>query len=340
MVIAQQTTSSSDGTFLGTVGRLDLMRWEREDLFEEMWSAPAPLPPPLPPPPPPPPPNGDHEHKDLEAGIASNTVTIEAHTLGFQLMGNRFDYLEARVKELEESEPPPEPIPDRLRLRWPADAPKIMTQGFGINPQWYNPFGLPGHEGLDFRALNGSQVYTMAAGQVYRVQKYDSGPYGIHVRIEHRIGDKIYKTAYAHFMDALVSEGDEVKEGQAIGKANNTGNSYGAHLHVTLKEDGANLKSWMSYMAKNPTTGAAKPNDIVNPVPYMPDLFPGLGWRVDTNGNLRTEPRKTAVNLIRLLRGGEVVQATGETDYDWWQVIAANDVVGWFWNPGYKLSAI
>ena len=52
-----------------------------------------------------------------------------------------------------EPPPPPGPEPDLFKLVWPTADPKIITQWYGINPQWYAPFGLPGHEGLDIRAL-------------------------------------------------------------------------------------------------------------------------------------------------------------------------------------------
>jgi murein DD-endopeptidase MepM/ murein hydrolase activator NlpD len=91
--------------------------------------------------------------------------------------------------EREENAPPPVPPPqDEFRLIWPTPEPKIITQWYGINPQWYSPFGLPGHEGLDMRSLNGTPIYAMAAGEVIRVETNpNNGPYGIHVRLKHSI---------------------------------------------------------------------------------------------------------------------------------------------------------
>jgi len=236
-------------------------------------------------------------------------------------------------------EPPIEPPiePDKFKLIWPTPEPKIITQWYGINPQWYAPFGLPGHEGLDMRALNGTPIYAMAAGEVVRVETNpNSGPYGIHVRIAHEFDGQVYKSVYAHFQSPKVEVGQIVNAGDVIGLADNTGNSSGAHLHITLKVVGKG-SPWMDT------------SDIVNPVPYLPSLFPectipgfdGLGWRVDIGGNFRKDPF-VANNIIRYISAGAVVFPTGEVDWndggDWWEMRFEN-VVGWFWNPGYKLSA-
>ena len=108
----------------------------------------------------------------------------------------------------------------------------VITQHFGVNPQYYAQFGLPGHEGIDFRAPHGTMIFACADGTVYRVETADNNNYGIHVRIEHADG---YKTVYAHLMKPLVMVGDIVRAGEVIGLADNTGNSHGDHLHLTLK---------------------------------------------------------------------------------------------------------
>lgn len=219
----------------------------------------------------------------------------------------------------------PLPPSDKFRLIWPTEPPKIVTQAYGINPQWYKPFGLKGHEGVDFRAANGSKIFAAAAGRVYRVEAADAGAYGIHVRIEHDHPDGPFKTVYAHFREAGVKVGDEVNAGQVIGLADNTGNSSGPHLHLTLKKVGDG-SPWLNF------------SDIVNPTLYMPDLFPGDGWRIDVGGNFRTQPF-VANNVIRYIPSGPIVRATGEWDQDWWEIVFEG-VKGWFWNPSYKMRAI
>ena len=184
---------------------------------------------------------------------------------------------------------------------------------------------MPGHEGIDIRAITHSPVFAVTAGDVHRVETNPaSGAYGIHVRITHDHPDGPFKTIYAHFEEALVNEGDLVNAGDQIGWANNTGNSFGAHLHMVLKKVGDG-SPWMNT------------SDIVVPTPYMVDLFPGEGWAVDVEGNFRTSP-EVGNNLIRLISANNVVQAL-DFDGDWWKV-EFQGIVGWFWNPGYKLMPL
>jgi hypothetical protein len=146
-------------------------------------------------------------------------------------------------------------------LLWPTDFP-VVTQEFGANPQIYSRWGFPGHEGIDFRALTSTNIYCCADGEVYRVHKDPKDhPYGIHIRIRHRDG---YKTVYAHLIKALVAEGQTVEAGQVIGKADSTGASTAAHLHLTLKQDGATERQETDY-----------PKDVIDPTPYMvwPDAY-------------------------------------------------------------------
>lgn len=214
----------------------------------------------------------------------------------------------------------PEP-PEKFSMIWASDLDPVVTQWFGVNPQWY-PL-TRGHEGIDTRAPNGTPILAVAPGEVYRAEPDpSSGPYGMQVRIAHPTPDGIYKTVYAHFMGLKCEVGDKVNAGDVIGIADNTGNSTGAHLHMTLKWVGHG-SDWMNY------------GDIVNPVPYMPDLFPGDLWRLDVGGNFRTSP-EVANNLIRYLGSNLVVKLTGEFIDDWWRLVY-DGVVGWFWNPGYKM---
>jgi len=140
-------------------------------------------------------------------------------------------------------------------LRWPTDYP-VVAQRFGANPQIYSRWGLPGHEGLDIRALNNTNIYCGADGTVYEVHSSPRDhPYGIHVRVQHRNG---YRTVYAHLARALVRQGEVVAVGQVIGKADSTGNSSGPHLHLTLKRDGTTQRRETNY-----------PKDIIDPTPFM-----------------------------------------------------------------------
>lgn len=144
-------------------------------------------------------------------------------------------------------------------LAWPTEYRRI-TQYFGANPLNYAQFGLPGHEGVDIVAPPGSQVFCVAPGRVSRVIT-DPGAhsYGIHVRVLHQDG---YQTLYAHLQEAQVRAEQDVVAGQVLGLADNTGNSFGSHLHLGLKKAGAKVGAW--------------PREIIDPTPY---LLPMLSWQ-------------------------------------------------------------
>ncbi|MGD8822222.1 MAG: M23 family metallopeptidase, partial [Anaerolineales bacterium] len=145
-------------------------------------------------------------------------------------------------------------------LLWPTNY-AVITQKFGANPQIYSRFGVPAHEGLDIRALPNTYIYACAQGTVYRVHTNpDSHPYGIHVRIRHRLG---YKTVYGHLAQPWVEVGQEVKAGQVIGLADTTGATVASHLHLTLKLEGATKRGETKY-----------PKDIIDPTPFM--VWPNL----------------------------------------------------------------
>lgn len=154
-----------------------------------------------------------------------------------------------------------------FKMRWPTQFGNI-TQAFGARPEIYNKFGLPGHEGLDFMAPLGSEIYTVADGIVSDV-RLDGNispmqfPYGNQVRIQHDDG---YETIYAHLDQVVVVRGQFVRAGQLIALADNTGHSSGSHLHLTLKKKGATQAGLTNY-----------PHDIINPTPFLEPFQPGGG---------------------------------------------------------------
>jgi murein DD-endopeptidase MepM/ murein hydrolase activator NlpD len=164
-------------------------------------------------------------------------------------------------------EQPSQQIPTRpaehhettFTLLWPTDNPEMM-QEFGENPDLYRRWGLPGHEGIDFKAPVNSNIYACADGYVYLAHDgSDNHSYGIHVRLRHADG---FSTIYAHLNQALVHAGQNVRAGDPIGLADGTGNSTGGYVHLTLKKQGATAAGLTRY-----------PNDMVDPAPYLvPDM--------------------------------------------------------------------
>ena len=86
------------------------------------------------------------------------------------------------------------------------------------------------HEGLDFAASKGTDVFATGDGKV-TVAGREAG-YGNCIDIDHGYN---YLTRYAHLSEILVKSGDEVKRGQLIGKVGSTGKSTGPHLHYEVR---------------------------------------------------------------------------------------------------------
>jgi murein DD-endopeptidase MepM/ murein hydrolase activator NlpD len=165
-----------------------------------------------------------------------------------------------------------------FRLRWPTQYPTII-QPFGVNrtgvPNFYTQFGLPAHEGLDFVAPTGSEIYACADGEISEISRDGRRAgkphaYGIQVRITHKTDEGEYETIYGHLLRPLESlqVGQRVVAGQLIGLADNTGNSRGDHLHLTLKKKGATKRGETSFVLANGTR-VTYPLDILDPTPFL-----------------------------------------------------------------------
>ena len=85
------------------------------------------------------------------------------------------------------------------------------------------------HRGIDIRAAYGQDVPTAASGRV--VSAGTEGGYGQTVVIEHAGG---IRTRYAHLSTTLVAPGEDVREGQVVGRAGHSGRATGTHLHFEV----------------------------------------------------------------------------------------------------------
>lgn len=144
---------------------------------------------------------------------------------------------------------------------WPT-VQKYITQYFGENPQNYEKFGFPGHEGIDIAAPAGTEFRSIADGWVIwasdeRKNGTGKSNYGFHVIVDHGFG---VSSLYAHAApDLQVKVGDLVNAGGVLGFSGNTGNSTGFHLHLTLKIEGEQTSTF--------------PPGIVDPLPYLEHLL-------------------------------------------------------------------
>ena len=90
------------------------------------------------------------------------------------------------------------------------------------------------HYGIDLAMPTGTPIYSTFDGTI-RVAKWNKS-YGNLIVIRH---DNGLETYYAHLSRIQVKPGQEVKAGEQIGLAGNTGRSYGSHLHFETRYLGA-----------------------------------------------------------------------------------------------------
>ena len=114
-------------------------------------------------------------------------------------------------------------------LTWPL--PTVHTVSSTFSFRWGSH-----HNGIDIANGNayGETIVAADAGTVEFAQMDGSG-YGLYVIINHGNGRK---TLYGHTSELLVKAGEKVYKGQPIALVGNTGNSFGAHLHFEVIENG------------------------------------------------------------------------------------------------------
>lgn len=133
------------------------------------------------------------------------------------------------------------PLPDTAQEScWNGDSSShdnCVTQYFGNTSfsKRTNAYSGNGHNGVDFRASNGTKVEAAAAGTVRATGNTDSVngcySYGKWVLVEH---DNGLSTMYAHLSLVKVQEGQKVTNNTLLGYTGNTGYSTGPHLHFTV----------------------------------------------------------------------------------------------------------
>jgi len=111
-----------------------------------------------------------------------------------------------------------------------------LASGFGrrIHPI-YKTYLM--HEGIDFSAPIGTEIYATGNGTISKVE-YNGRGYGNNVTINHGIG---YYTLYGHMSKVAVRAGQKVKRGDIIGYVGNTGSSTGPHVHYEVIKNGKKI---------------------------------------------------------------------------------------------------
>jgi len=115
-------------------------------------------------------------------------------------------------------------------LGWIRPTNGKITQGFHS-----------GHPAYDIADRSKPSILSVAEGVVDKTGTGWDGGYGNNIWIDHGNG---YRTHYAHMSEFYVQVGDQVSQGQVIGKMGNTGRVYGAtgiHLHFEVAYNGVKI---------------------------------------------------------------------------------------------------
>lgn len=117
---------------------------------------------------------------------------------------------------------------------WPVNHPeRTVISRFG-------PRGRKMHRGIDIKAPQGAIVVATADGTVVKAGR--SSGYGNYIELDH--GDGV-SSAYGHFAEMWVSEGDVVRQGTPIGSVGATGNASTPHVHYEVRIDSQAYDPWL-----------------------------------------------------------------------------------------------
>lgn len=127
--------------------------------------------------------------------------------------------------------PEAQDIAHEMVFSWPIEK-KLFWLSYGFGPRKHPSGRWEYHRGIDLAAPKGTPVSSAARGVV--VQAGYAGGYGNVVVVAH---NKKFSTRYAHLSKILVSVGDELCQGDILGKVGATGNvrgKNGSHLHFEV----------------------------------------------------------------------------------------------------------
>ncbi|MEG0396051.1 MAG: M23 family metallopeptidase [Oscillospiraceae bacterium] len=111
-------------------------------------------------------------------------------------------------------------------MRYPFTGKNRVTQGWSSK-----------HYGLDIVGDDDKIVRAVVGGTVLQSRRLYTGrtaEWGNYVSVQGNDGNAYY---YCHLQSRAVSRGQTIAEGAAIGIMGNTGKSYGAHLHLQIRNN-------------------------------------------------------------------------------------------------------
>src|SRR3989344_2738053 len=177
------------------------------------------------------------------------------------------------------------PTPSEGVLRWPVPAASstlfqcdrtvmaFVTQCFGNTAfAKAGAYSGKGHNGVDFRASAGTEIYAAESGTVRAVGDTDAAcrrvSYGKWVLIDH---PNNLSTLYAHLSLIKINPGQTVARGELIAYSGKTGYATGPHLHFSVfARNAVEIGQLKSKICGTIMTLPLSPlNGYLNPLDYL-----------------------------------------------------------------------
>ena len=164
--------------------------------------------------------------------------------------------------------------------KWGAPVSPFSLSGnaFGVRRSYY---ASGYHTGADLRAGIGQALFAVGEGKV--LGNFDSGSagYGKHVLVGHNSGGSYFTALYGHLLRHGKATGAKVKAGDVVGYADDSGNSFGSHLHFEIRPGGGGPVDPIAFLRQLGAKGLAK-GGVVSPAPGGRLVTLGEGGRAET----------------------------------------------------------
>ena len=137
-----------------------------------------------------------------------------------------------------------------------------LTQGFGGNASAYARFGLKGHNGWDLKTKfpdtpqGFRYILSSWSSKFYAQGNEGNDGFGLYFEVIVQLYNT-YKLTYAHCKS--IENFEHKSEGDAMAISDNTGNSTGSHLHLTVKRGQVQSGKFVSDDYNNGYFGAINP---------------------------------------------------------------------------------
>lgn len=140
-----------------------------------------------------------------------------------------------------------------------------LNQGFGENPANYARFGLKGHNGWDLKTKfpdtpqGFRNILSSWPSKFYAQGNEGNDGFGLYFEVIIQLYNT-YKLTYAHCKS--IESFENKNEGDAMAISDNTGNSTGSHLHLTVKRGQLSNGKFSSDNYSNGYFGAINPQEF------------------------------------------------------------------------------